>query len=176
MRVLSCVQFFVAPWTVARQGSLSMAFSRQVYWSGLRFLLQGVFLTQGSKPPLFICRWILYHCLSAGKEFACNAWNLGSIPGLGRSTGEGKGCTPVFWPGEFHGLYSPWGRKESDMTEILSHYFTSLPLAPPQKPLGQEMRQSGIAGNYMFSKLLLVSAILRYHWKWDLWEELKAWG
>ena len=24
--------------------------------------------------------------------------------------------TPVFWPGEFHGLYSPWGRRESDMT------------------------------------------------------------
>ena len=20
---------------------------------------------------------------------------------------------PVFWPGEFHGLYSPWGRKKS---------------------------------------------------------------
>ena len=28
--------------------------------------------------------------------------------------------TPVFWPGEFHGLYSPWGHKESDMTERLS--------------------------------------------------------
>ena len=28
--------------------------------------------------------------------------------------------TPVFWPGEFHGLYSLWGRKESDMTERLS--------------------------------------------------------
>ena len=28
--------------------------------------------------------------------------------------------TPVLWPGEFHGLYSPWGRKESDMTEQLS--------------------------------------------------------
>ena len=25
--------------------------------------------------------------------------------------------TPLFWPGEFHGLYSPWGLKESDMTE-----------------------------------------------------------
>ena len=25
--------------------------------------------------------------------------------------------TPVFWPGEFHGLYSPWGHKESDTTE-----------------------------------------------------------
>ena len=28
--------------------------------------------------------------------------------------------TPVFWPGEFHGLYRLWGRKESDMTEQLS--------------------------------------------------------
>ena len=28
--------------------------------------------------------------------------------------------TAVFWPGEFHELYSPWGRKESDMTEQLS--------------------------------------------------------
>ena len=30
-------------------------------------------------------------CGSAGKEFACNAGDLGSIPGLGRSSGEGKG-------------------------------------------------------------------------------------
>ena len=28
--------------------------------------------------------------------------------------------TPVFWPGEFHELYSPWGCKESDTTEQLS--------------------------------------------------------
>ena len=28
--------------------------------------------------------------------------------------------TPVFWPGEFHGLHSPWGCKESDTTERLS--------------------------------------------------------
>ena len=28
---------------------------------------------------------------SAGKESACNAGDLGSIPGLGRSPGEGKG-------------------------------------------------------------------------------------
>ena len=33
--------------------------------------------------------------------------------------------TPLFWPGEFHGLYSPCGRKESDTTERLSLYFTS---------------------------------------------------
>ena len=29
------VQLFVTPWTVARQASLSMEFSRQEYWSGL---------------------------------------------------------------------------------------------------------------------------------------------
>ena len=28
--------------------------------------------------------------------------------------------TPVFCPGQFHGLYSPWGGKESDTTERLS--------------------------------------------------------
>ena len=28
--------------------------------------------------------------------------------------------TPVFWLGEFHGLYSPWGHKESDTTDWLS--------------------------------------------------------
>ena len=28
--------------------------------------------------------------------------------------------TPVFWPREFHGPYSPWGRKQLDMTERLS--------------------------------------------------------
>ena len=30
---------------------------------------------------------------------------------------KGRLPTPVFWPGEFHGLYSPLGHKESDMTE-----------------------------------------------------------
>ena len=39
--------------------------------------------------------------------------DLGSIPGLGRSPGEvGLYPTPVFWPGEFHGLYSPWGSQK----------------------------------------------------------------
>ena len=36
---------------------------------------------------------------SAGKEFACNAGDLGSIPGLGRSSGEGKG-----YPLQYSGL------------------------------------------------------------------------
>ena len=55
-----------------------------------------------------------------GKESSCNAGDLGSIPGLGKSPGEGNG-TPVFLPGKFQGLYSPWGHKESDTTGWLTH-------------------------------------------------------
>ena len=33
---------------------------------------------------------------------------------------KGKATHLVFWPGEFQGLYSPWGHKELDMTERLS--------------------------------------------------------
>ena len=48
--------------------------------------------------------------------------DLGLKPGLGRSPGEGKERlpTPIFWPGEFHGLYSPCGCKKSGTTEQLS--------------------------------------------------------
>ena len=62
---------------------------------------------------------------SAGKASACNAGDLGSVLELGRSPEERKGYpTPVFRPGEFHGLYSSWDRKESDATERLtfSHF------------------------------------------------------
>ena len=57
---------------------------------------------------------------SAGKESAHNerpgfhSW-VGKIPWRREQL-----PTPVFWPGEFHGLYSPWGSKESDTTECLS--------------------------------------------------------
>ena len=39
---------------------------------------------------------------SAGKESACNVGDLGSIPGLGRSPGEGKG-----YPLQYSGLEKP---------------------------------------------------------------------
>ena len=46
------------PWTVAHQAPLSMGFSRKEYWSGLPFLLQGIFLTQGSNPHfLLLLHW-----------------------------------------------------------------------------------------------------------------------
>ena len=35
--MLSCIQLFATPWTVACQAPLSVGFSRQKYWSGLPF-------------------------------------------------------------------------------------------------------------------------------------------
>ena len=42
----------VTPWTVALQAPLSMGLLSQEHWSGLYFLLQGSFLTQGSSLGL----------------------------------------------------------------------------------------------------------------------------
>ena len=49
------------PWTVARQASVSMEFSRQEYWSGSPVPSLGIFPTQESNPGLLHCRQILYH-------------------------------------------------------------------------------------------------------------------
>ena len=48
----SHVWLFATFQTVARQALLSMGFSRQEYWSGLHFLLQRTFPTQGSNARL----------------------------------------------------------------------------------------------------------------------------
>ena len=45
-----------------------------------------------------------FACGSAGKESACNVGDLGSIPGLGRSPGEGKG-----FPLQYSGLENSMG-------------------------------------------------------------------
>ena len=63
---------------------------------------------------------------SEDKKSACNARDTGdsgSIPGLRRSPWRKKWQPPpVFLPGQSHGWRSmtgnsPWGHKESDMTE-----------------------------------------------------------
>ena len=60
---------------------------------------------------------------SAGKESACNSEDPSLIPGLGRSPRGGQGNALQYSclenPYEQRSLagYSPWGCKESDMTE-----------------------------------------------------------
>ena len=61
-----------------------------------------------------------FPCGSAGKESACNVGDLVCIssrtPGFDPWAGKipwrrERLSTPVFWLGEFHGLYGPWGHK-----------------------------------------------------------------
>ena len=66
---------------------------------------------------------------SDDKGSTCNVGDQGSIPGSGRSPGEGNDWlhTIVFLSAESHGQrslvgYSPRGLKELDMTEWLIHY------------------------------------------------------
>ena len=72
---------FSDPWTTANQAPPSMGFSRQEYWSGVP---TGVF-----KESLHII--VGFPQISVGKESTCNAGDPSSIPGLGRSPGEGIG-------------------------------------------------------------------------------------
>ena len=66
-----------------------------------------------------------FPCSSDGQESSCSAGDLGLIPGLGRSPGEGNS-----YPLQYSGLensidYSPWGCKETDRTKQLSLSFSS---------------------------------------------------
>ena len=63
-------------------------------------------------------------CDSAGKESACNAGDLGSIPGLGRTPGEGKGH-PFQYSGlensidcRFHGVT----KSQTHLRDFRFHY------------------------------------------------------
>ena len=69
------------------------------------------------------CIIAFFPCCSDGKESACIA-GVRSMGQEGPLRREGQ-PTPVFLPGELHGLrslagYSPWDRKESDTTERLT--------------------------------------------------------
>ena len=70
-----------------------------------------------------------FPCGSAGIESTCNVGDLGLIPGLGRSPGEGKGypthSSILAWriPWTVH----PWGCEESDTTEQLSLFTFTQP-------------------------------------------------
>ena len=128
--VFSHAQLFVTPWTIYSSPGSSVHGILQAR------ILEGIVISFSRGSSWFrdqtqvswvscIGRQVLYHCAiwdfpcgSAGKESTCNEGDLGSVPGLGRFPGEGNSY-PVFWPGEFHGLYSPQGHKELDMTEWL---------------------------------------------------------
>ena len=74
---------------------------------------------------------------SAGKESACNARDLGSIPGSARSPPRREWQpAPVFLPGEFHGQRSLAGTVHwvtESWTRLRDTH--TRPLLPPQNPM-----------------------------------------
>ena len=56
-----------------------------------------------------------FPCGSAGKESACNVGDLGSVSGLGRSPGEGKG-----YPLQYSCLENPHGLRSLVRSSILA--------------------------------------------------------
>ena len=72
---------------------------------------------------------------SDGKASAYSAGDPGSNPWVGKIPWRRKWpSAPVFLPGECHGwrslVGSPWGRKESDMTESFPFFLFDPPEAP----------------------------------------------
>ena len=66
-KLLSCVQIFVTPWTVALSGSPVHGDSPgKDTVVGCHILLQEIFLTQGSNSGLWHCKWILYQLRHQG--------------------------------------------------------------------------------------------------------------
>ena len=67
--LLSRVQLFATPWTVARQAPLSMGFSEQEYQSGLPYPSPGDLPNLGIEPGLLHCRHILYSLSYKGSPY-----------------------------------------------------------------------------------------------------------
>ena len=75
----------------------------------VQFLGQKIPWRRNSLPtPVFLG----FPCGSAGKESTCNVGNLGSIPGLGKSPGEGKG-----YPLQYCGLENSMGCEVQGVTK-----------------------------------------------------------
>ena len=129
--VVPCPVLTVASWPAHR------FLKRQVRWSGMSIsfrILYYICIIFNQKKSLNIHYWkhtsigllgyIGFLVGLAGKESACNVGDLGSIPGLGRAPGEVNG-----YPLQYSGLEKnsmdniiPWGCKELDKTERLSHW------------------------------------------------------
>ena len=62
------------------------------------------------------------------KNSPASARDIGLIPGLGRPLGEGNGNLPQYPRQKSLAGYSPWGHKESDMTDLLNTQYTIISL------------------------------------------------
>ena len=73
-------------------------------------------------------------CSSVGKESVCNSGDLGSVPGSGRSLGEGNGNSLQYSCLENHMDRGAWQAKVHGITRV-GHDLVTKPPLPPSSPL-----------------------------------------
>ena len=139
--------------------------------------------------PFFLVTWMPFHVIflwnilpsslgfpggTSGTEPACQCRRLKRL--RGRSPGVGWLPIPVFLLGKFHGQkslvgYSPWGQKESDMTEWLRERetVTSHKDKAWLKPFRQVQWLIQWWAIRMTSELETGSTLTLPSWKMDVW-------
>ena len=129
--MLACSVVFnsVTPWIVAHQALCPRDFPGENTWMDSHFLLQMIFLTQGSNPCL------LHVSRIAGTFFTTIV--VQNVPAMCETWVQSLGWEDLLEKRKAtHSSILAWRiprtRKESDMTEQLSLHFTSLP--PSEKP------------------------------------------
>ena len=99
-----------------------------------------------------------FPCGSGGKESTCNVGNLGLIPGLGRSPGEGKS-----YPLQCSGLensmdYTVYGVAKSQ-TQLSNFHFQSRYV---YNPGGSKKQLLSFSNSHIFSKLYIICIWEKY--------------
>ena len=113
--------------------------------------------------------WLGFSGGSEGKEFACNAGDLGLIPGLGRSSGEGNGYPLQYsglgnsmdrgvWQATGHGVTKSQIRLSNWHFPHKQHYlwtalYSLLNLFPPERN-GDVIKQDGLFETEILALLL----------------------
>ena len=74
--VLSCIQLFATPWTVAHQAPLSMGFPRQEYWNGLPFLSPGHLPDPSIEPSSLVSPVLAGRFFTTEPPGKPNSWKM----------------------------------------------------------------------------------------------------
>ena len=138
----------VTRWTIARQASLSMKFSRREYWSGLPCPPPGDLPKPGTEPTspalageffttsttweahVYICAVLCFvsHVLTLCVSVDCNPPGS-SVHADSLCKNAGMGCYALL-----QGIF-PSQRLNLHLLHLLHSQASSLPLAPPGKPI-----------------------------------------
>ena len=128
-----CFKTCMCPCALSIAVGFSLEFSKQEYRSGLPFSPPRDLPHPGTEPRSLVscvASWMGYHCglpcWLRGQSVCLQCWRPGFSPWVGKIPWRREWLPlPAFLPGESHEQrslagYSPWGHKESDMTEQLT--------------------------------------------------------